>query len=75
MVGVFTLVPFALGGVTGVPAAAGQEGEFYSSAFQTIAGHTVGTFFLICLLASLVLSMRPRPRTVVARSTGSPRPA
>jgi amino acid transporter len=28
-----------------------------SSAFQTIAGHTVGTFFLICLLASLVLSM------------------
>ena len=57
VVGVFTLVPFALGGVTGVPAAATQEGQFYSSAFQTIAGHTVGTFFLICLLASLVLSM------------------
>jgi amino acid transporter len=57
VVGVFTLVPFALGGVTGVPAAASQEGEFYSAAFQTIAGHTIGTFFLICLLASLVLSM------------------
>jgi amino acid transporter len=57
VVGVFILVPFALGGVTGVPATATQEGQFYSSAFQTVAGHTVGTFFLICLLASLVLSM------------------
>ncbi len=57
VVGVFTLVPFALGGVTGVPSADTAEGQFYSSAFQTIAGHTVGTFFLICLLASLVLSM------------------
>jgi amino acid transporter len=57
VVGVFILVPFGLGGVTGVPAAAGQEGQFYSAAFQTIAGHTLGTFFLICLLASLVLSM------------------
>src|ERR1700761_2212679 len=37
VVGVFILVTFALGGVTGVPATAGQEGEFYSSAFQTIA--------------------------------------
>jgi amino acid transporter len=57
VVGVFTLVPFALGGVTGVPSAASQEGQFYSTAFQKIAGNTVGTFFLICLLASLVLSM------------------
>ncbi len=57
VVGVFILVPFALGGVTGVPATATQEGQFYSAAFQTVAGHTVGTFFLICLLASLVLSM------------------
>ena len=53
----FALLPFGLGGVTGVPAVAGQEGQFYSAAFQTIAGHTLGTFFLICLLASLVLSM------------------
>jgi amino acid transporter len=57
VVGVFALLPLGLGGVTGVPAAAGQEGQFYSAAFQTIAGHTVGTIFLICLLASLVLSM------------------
>jgi amino acid transporter len=57
VVGVFALLPLGLGGVTGVPAAATQEGQFYSTAFQTIAGHTGGTIFLICLLASLVLSM------------------
>ena len=57
VVGVFALLPLGLGGVTGVPAAATQEGQFYSTAFQTIAGHTLGTIFLICLLASLVLSM------------------
>ena len=57
VVGVFALLPLGLGGVTGVPAVATQEGQFYSTAFQTIAGHTLGTIFLICLLASLVLSM------------------
>jgi amino acid transporter len=57
VVGVFTLLPLGLGGVTGIPAAATQEGQFYSAAFQTIAGHTFGTIFLICLLASLVLAM------------------
>ena len=57
VVGVFTLLPLGLGGVTGVPAVATQEGQFYSTAFQTIAGHTLGTIFLICLLASLLLSM------------------
>ena len=57
VVGVFALLPLGLGGVTGVPTAATQEGQFYSSAFQTVAGHTGGTIFLICLLASLVLSM------------------
>jgi amino acid transporter len=57
VVAVFTLLPLGLGGVSGVPPAASQEGEFYAKAFQTIAGHTVGTFFLICLLASLILSM------------------
>ena len=57
VVGVFALIPLTLGGVTGVPSAATQEGQFYSAAFQTIAGHTLGTFFLICLIASLVLSM------------------
>ncbi len=57
VVGVFILVPLGLGGVTGVPSAATQEGQFYTQALQTIAGHTVGTLLLICLLASLVLSM------------------
>ena len=57
VVGVFALLPLGLGGVTGVPPTATQEGQFYSTAFQTIAGHTLGTFFLICLIASLVLSM------------------
>ena len=57
VVGVFALLPLGLGGVTGAPPAATQEGQFYTAAFQTIAGHTLGTFFLICLLASLVLSM------------------
>jgi amino acid transporter len=57
IVGVFILVPLGLGGVTGVPPTATQEGEFYSSALQTIAGKPFGTFLLICLLASLILSM------------------
>jgi amino acid transporter len=57
VVGVFILVPLGLGGVTGIPSAATQEGQFYSTAFQTIAGHTLGTFFLICLIASLILAM------------------
>ena len=57
VVGVFILVPLGLGGVTGIPSAATAEGEFYSSALQQIAGHTFGTFLLICLIASLILSM------------------
>jgi Amino acid permease len=57
VVGVFILVPLGLGGVTGIPSAATAEGEFYSSALQQIAGHTLGTFLLICLIASLILSM------------------
>jgi amino acid transporter len=43
--------------VTGIPSAATAEGEFYSTALQQIAGHTFGTFLLICLIASLILSM------------------
>ena len=46
VVGAFILLPLGIGGVTGVPPTATQEGQFYTSAFQTIAGHTVGT---ICL--------------------------
>ena len=54
---VFTLVPLGVGGVTGPPSADTAEGQFYVSAFQTIAGHTASSIFLICLIASLVLSM------------------
>jgi amino acid transporter len=57
VVGVFILVPLGLGGVTGVPPTATQEGQFYTGALQTLAGHTFGTFLLICLIASLILSM------------------
>jgi len=57
VVGVFILVPLGLGGVTGVPATATQEGQFYTGALQTLAGHTFGTFLLICLIGSLILSM------------------
>ena len=57
VVGVFILVPLGLGGVSGIPSAATAEGQFYTGALQTIAGHTFGTFLVICLLASLILSM------------------
>jgi amino acid transporter len=57
VVGVFILVPLGLGGVTGVPPTATAEGQFYTSALQTLAGHTFGTFLLICLIGSLILSM------------------
>jgi amino acid transporter len=54
---VFTLLPLGLGGVTGAPSADTAEGQFYVQAFQKIAGHTASSIFLICLIASLVLSM------------------
>jgi amino acid transporter len=57
VVGVFILVPLGLGGVTGVPPTATAEGQFYTGALQTLAGHTFGTFLLICLIGSLILSM------------------
>jgi amino acid transporter len=55
--GVFLLLPLGLGGVTGVPAADTQEGQFYVAAFTKIAGHTGASILLICLIGSLVLSM------------------
>jgi amino acid transporter len=54
---VFTLVPLGLGGVSGSPPAATQEGQYYVDAFKTIAGNTGSSIFLICLIASLILSM------------------
>jgi amino acid transporter len=54
---VFTLVPLGLGGVTGPPSAATAEGQYYVVAFKTIAGSVGSSIFLICLIASMVLSM------------------
>lgn len=54
---VFTLLPLGVGGVTGAPSAATAEGQYYVAAFRTIAGGTGASIFLICLIASLILSM------------------
>ena len=54
---VFTLVPLGVGGVTGVPSAATAEGQYYVIAFQKMAGGVGSSIFLICLIASFVLSM------------------
>jgi amino acid transporter len=54
---VFCLFPLGLGGVTGVPPASGQEGQFYTTAFATIVGHGWASFFTACLIGSLFLSM------------------
>jgi amino acid transporter len=50
------LVPLGLGGVTGA-VSTGAEGQFYTSAMQTIVGHGAASFFTICIIASLLLSM------------------
>jgi amino acid transporter len=54
---VFTLLPLGLGGVSGSPNPATAEGQFYVSAFDKIGGSTIASIFLICLIASLILSM------------------
>src|SRR6201999_3275981 len=48
-----------LGGVNGVSAAVvtGAEGQFYTSAMTTLVGHGAASFFTICIIASLLLSM------------------
>jgi amino acid transporter len=54
------LLPLGLGGVDGVakevatPAAAGQ---FYTQAMGTLVGHGAASFFTICIIGSLLLSM------------------
>ena len=50
------LVPLGLGGVTG-PVTTGAEGQFYTAAMQQIVGHGAASFFTICIIASLLLSM------------------
>ena len=50
-------LPLGLGGVTGPVPAATAEGEFYTQAMQTIVGHGAASFFTLCIIASLLLSM------------------
>jgi amino acid transporter len=53
------LVPLGLGGVNGVNAnvVTGAEGQFYTQAMQTIVGHGAASFFTICIIGALLLSM------------------
>jgi amino acid transporter len=51
---VYVLLPLGLGGVVG---ATGDSGQFYVAAFKQIAGNGLGGLALVCLLASLILSM------------------
>jgi amino acid transporter len=53
---VCVLVPLGLGGVTGA-VTTGAEGQFYTAAMQQIVGHGAASFFTICIIASLLLSM------------------
>ncbi len=48
-----------LGGVDGVSKAVttGAEGQFYTQAMGTLVGHGAASFFTICIIASLLLSM------------------
>jgi amino acid transporter len=54
---VCVLLPLGLGGVTGAVPTATAEGQFYTQAMTTIVGHGAATFFTICIIASLLLSM------------------
>jgi amino acid transporter len=57
MLMVCLLVPLGLGGVTGAVPTATAEGQFYTQAMQTIVGHGAASFFTICIIAALLLSM------------------
>jgi amino acid transporter len=57
MLMVCVLLPLGLGGVTGAVPAANAEGQFYTQAMSTIAGHGAASFFTACVIASLLLSM------------------
>jgi len=55
---IFILLPFSLGGVTGIPPVAAQGGTGYVTAFQTIVGNgTITSILLIFVITSLLLSM------------------
>jgi amino acid transporter len=51
---VYVLLPLGLGGVVGTT---GDFGTFYVGAFKSIAGSAFGGLGLVCLIASLILSM------------------
>jgi amino acid transporter len=51
---VYILLPLGLGGVVGT---SGDYGPFYVDAFKQIAGSWFGGLGLVCLIASLILSM------------------
>ena len=51
---VYVLLPLGLGGVTG---ASGDLGRLLRPAFKEIAGNGFGGVALVCLIASLILSM------------------
>jgi amino acid transporter len=54
---VCVLLPLGLGGVTGAVPSATAEGQFYTAAMTQIVGHGLASFFTICIIASLLLSM------------------
>ena len=54
---VCVLLPLGLGGVNGAVPAATAEGQFYTQAMTTIVGHGAASFFTVCIIASLLLSM------------------
>jgi amino acid transporter len=56
MLFVCLFVPLGLGGVTGA-VTTGAEGQFYTAAMTQIVGHGAASFFTICIIASLLLSM------------------
>ena len=53
------LLPLGLGGIDGVSNAVvnGAEGQFYTQAMTTLVGHGAASFFTICIIATLLLSM------------------
>jgi amino acid transporter len=55
---IFIVLPFTLGGVTGIPPVASQGGTGYATAFQTILGSSFLTSVCVILvITSLLLSM------------------
>jgi hypothetical protein len=54
---VYLLFPLGLGGLTGVPATSGQEGEFYVPAITKIVGSGGTGILTVLLIGALFLSM------------------